>query len=199
MPAEAGPLLAELRREAEGMIATRAAEARAEAARIRDAAGAQRERRRAAAVGEREQLLAQRREAARAAVVQSTLHDVLTAREAFVTRAFAEAERQLDALAASPDLSARLAPLVAQALAFLDADDLRVRCAPPVRAAVQGALAAAGCAGASIEPDATVATGALLENAAGTVRVDATLAARLRRMRPTLAIAAVRQLEEATP
>ena len=199
MPAEAGPLLAELRREAERMIATRAAEARAEAARIRDTAAAQLERRRAAAVGEREQVLAQRREAARAAVVQSTLHDVLTARETFVTRVFAEAERQLDALAASPDLAARLAPLVAQALSFLDADDLRVRCAAPARAAVQAALVAAGCTGTPIESDATVATGAVLESAAGAVRVSATLAARLRRMRPTLAIDAIRQLEEAAP
>ncbi len=199
MPAEAGPLLAELQRDAERMMATRAAEARAEAARIRDSAAMQRERRRAASVGEREQMLAQRREAARAAVVQSTLHDVLTAREAFVTRAFAEAERQLDALSASPDLADRLAPLVAQALAFLDADDLRARCAAPARAAVQGALASAGCAGVPIELDATVATGAVLENAAGTVRVDATLAARLRRLKPTLAIDAVRQLEGATP
>lgn len=197
MPADAGPLLAELQREAESTIATRGAEARAEAARIRDTAVVRRERRRAVAVAEREQAQAQRREAARAAVVQSTLHDVLAARETFVGRVFVEAERQLDALATSPDLAARLAPLVAQAVSFLDAGDLRARCAPPVRAAVQAALVRAGCAGVAVAADATVATGVVLENAAGTARVDATLAALLRRMRPTLAIEAVRQLEEA--
>jgi vacuolar-type H+-ATPase subunit E/Vma4 len=196
MPAPAGPLLEQLRREAEAAIAERAAAAHAEAERIRETAAAQRARRCTTALAEREQALAREREEARARVAQSTVHDVLTARAAFLTRVFESAEHRLDALADAPDLADRLTPLFGEALPFLPADDLRARCRPGQRETVARALAAAGCGDAPIESDDAVPTGAVLENRAGTVRVDATLVARLRRMRATLAIDAVRAVEE---
>ena len=199
MPADAGPLLAQLRQEAGASIAEREAQARAEAMHIRDAAAAQRTRRRTAALAEQERVLAGRREAARARAAQSTVLEVLTARAAFISRVFDETERRLEALAGAPDLAARLAPLLVEALPFLADDDARVRCRPDLCDAVRGALAAAGRADTPIEMDQFVATGAILENAAGTVRVDATLVARLRRLRPTLAIEAVRAIEGAAP
>ncbi len=64
---------------------------------------------------------------------------------------------------------------------------------------MRDALAAAGRPDTPIEDDEAVATGAILENAARTVRVDATLVARLRRLRPTLAIEAVRAIEGTAP
>ncbi len=64
---------------------------------------------------------------------------------------------------------------------------------------MHGALTAAGRGDVPVEADESVPTGAMLEAADGTVRLDATLAARLRRMRPTLAIDAVRAAEETAP
>ncbi len=199
MSATAGPLLEQLGREAHAAIAEREAQARAEAAHIRDTAAAQRERRRATTLAEHERTLARQREDARARVAQSTVHDVLTARAAFLTRLFDEAARRLDSLASAPDLAARLTPLFVEALPFLAEDDARARCRPAVRTAVHDALAAAGRADMPIEDDDAVPTGAMFENGTGTVRVDATLVARLRRMRATLAIVAVHAIEDATP
>ena len=195
MPATAGPLLEQLRREADAAIADRVAQGRAEAERIRDTAAAQRARRRTTALAEQERALARERDASRARIAQSTVAAVLTARAEFLTRVFDEAERLLDALAGAPDLAARLTPLLAEALPFLAADDMRAHCRAAVRNAVHEALAAAGGRDAPIEMDESVPTGAILSNAAGTVRVDATLAARLRRMQATLAIDAVRAVE----
>jgi vacuolar-type H+-ATPase subunit E/Vma4 len=196
MPATAGPLLDQLRREADAAVAARTAQARAQADGIRDTAAAQRGHRRAALVAEREKALARQRAAERARVSQSTMHDVLTAREAFVARVFAEAERQLNALGGTAGLSARLAPLIAEALPFLDPDNARARCAAAVQPALRDALAAMGRGALPTEVDETVATGALFEDGTRTLRVDATLAARLRRMHRTLAIDVVRLVEE---
>lgn len=199
MPATAGPLLEQLRREADAAVAECTARASAEAERIRESAAAQRERRRATTVAAREQALAREREAARARAAQSTVQAVLTARAAFLDRVFEAAERRLEALAGAPDLAARLAPLIAEALPFLPADDTRVRCRPALRDAVGRALAAAGRGDAPVESDDSVPAGAVLEDAARTVRVDATLTARLQRMRAALAIDAVRAVEGTTP
>ncbi len=199
MPADAGPLLAQLRQEAEAAISERGAQARAEAARIRDTAAAQRARRRTAMLDEQERALARQREAARARAAQSTVREVLTARATFVTRVFDEAERRLEALAGTPDLAARLTPLFAEALPFLADDDARARCRPALHDAVRDALAAVGRADTPIEDDEAVATGAILENTARTVHIDATLIARLRRLRPALGIEAVRAIEGTAP
>ena len=199
MTATAGPLLDQLTREAAAAVAERAALGRAEADRIHDAAAAQRARRRATVVGERERALALEGEAERARIAQSTVRDVLTAREAFLARVFAEAERRLNAVAVAPDLAARLTPLLVEGLPFLDPADRHARCAAGLRQAVRDALIAAGHTEIEIETDEAVPTGAMLENATGTVRVDVTLTARLRRMRAMLAIVAVKAVEEMTP
>ena len=199
MPAPAGPLLDQLRRDATAAIAARAAEARAEAERIRDAAAVRRAHRRADAVAERERALSQQRDAARDAATQQTRGAVLGARAAWLDRVFAEVARQLEMLAGRPDLAQRLTPLLADALPFIETDATRVRCSGATRPAVTAALAALGGADTPVAIDDTVPLGAILEDERATVRVDATLAARLRRLRPTLSIDAVRMLEEAAP
>ncbi len=133
MPADAGPLLAQLGQEAAAAIAEREAQARAEATRIRETAEAQRTRRRTTTLGEQARVLARQREAERARAAQSTVREVLTARATFVTRVFDEAERRLEALAGTPDLAARLTPLFAEALPFLADEDARARCRPALR------------------------------------------------------------------
>lgn len=199
MPAPAGPLLDQLRRDATAAIAARAAEARAEAARIRDAAAARRARRRADAVADRERGLSRLRAAARDEATQQTRRAVLDARADYLERVFAEVARQLEMLGGRPDLAQRLTPLLADALPFIETAETRVRCSRAAGPAVEAALAALGCAGAPVAIDDTVPLGAILEDARATVRVDATLAARLHRLRPTLSIDAVRMLEEAAP
>lgn len=197
MTGPAGPLLEQLRHDADAAIAARRAGARAEAERVAADATAERAHRRATVLGEREHAQALRREAELAAVTQATVRGVLDARAAFLDRAFAAADAQLAALALAPDVAARLrAPLV-EALPFVDPADVRVRCAPALGKAVAGVLAAAGAVDAPIIEDESVPVGAMLEDAAGRVRVDATFAARLHRLRPELAIHAVRLVEDA--
>jgi vacuolar-type H+-ATPase subunit E/Vma4 len=195
MPAPTGPLLDELQRDAQAGIAARTDAARAEAARIRDIAAAHRERRRAQAVAERERALATRRESARAEAGEATLGRVLTARDAFLGRVFAETEQRLNALAAAEDLPRRLAPLLADALPFVEGDEPRARCAGSARAAVAAALVLLGRADLPIATDDAVPLGAVLERGDRSMRVVATLVARMERMRPTLAIEAVREID----
>jgi vacuolar-type H+-ATPase subunit E/Vma4 len=102
-------------------------------------------------------------------------------------------------MVAAPDFAARLEPILAEALPFVAGNDTRARCAPAAEAAVRAALAGAGRGDAEVIPDGTVAAGAILENADGAMRVDATLAARLRRLRPELSIEAVRLAEDGRP
>lgn len=195
MPVEAGPLLEQLRRDADHAIAERSATARAEADRVLQAAAAQRERRRAATVGERERALGLERDAARAQIAQETMRAPLESREAFVARVFAAAERQLAGLAADPDLARRLTPIVGEAVPYLPAGEIRVRCSTAAAAAVQAAMAALGLAPAPVVIDDSVPLGAMLEHVDGTVRVDATFVARLRRMAQALSIQAVHAIE----
>jgi len=195
VPAEAGPLLEQIGRDAAATAAARLADARAEADRVTTAAATRRERQRVDAVGERERALARQRESAQAEVAQQTLLGVLTARAVFLDRVFAAAERELQALERAPDLAQRLAPLLADALPFVDAAAVHVRCATAARAAVEAALASLGRPDTTITVDDAVPLGALIENRAATVRVDATFGARLRRLRPTLQIEAVHLLE----
>ncbi len=195
MPAEAGPLLDRLRRDAEVAIAERTAAAHAEAEALHDRAAARRDRRRVEAVAERERTLGAQRETARAEAGEATLSRVLTARDAFLGRVFAETEHQLNAMADAPDLAQRLSPMLAEALPFVEDDAPHARCAERVRGAVAAAFARLGRGDVPIARDDELAVGAVLENRDGAVRVDATLVARMRRLRPTLAIEAVRQLE----
>ncbi|MHB1861565.1 MAG: V-type ATP synthase subunit E family protein [Gemmatimonadaceae bacterium] len=195
MPGEASPLLERLRRDADHAIAERSAAARAEADRVLQDAAAQRERQRAAAVGERERALGLERDAARARVAQETIRAPLESREAFLARVFAAAELQLAGLAAAPDLARRLAPIVGEALPYLPVGQIRVRCSTAAAPAVQAAIAALGLAPAAAVIDESVPLGAMLEHVDGTVRVDATFVARLRRMAPALSIDAVHAIE----
>ena len=198
MPDLAGPLLEQLHRDADSTIAERTAQAHAEAVRIRDFAAAQRAHRRDVAMAEREREIARERGAARDAVAQSTVNDVLTARAAFLDRVFVRAETALDAIAAAPGFPRRLAPLLTDALRFVEAGEMQVRCAATSASAVRAILLDAGRGEVPVVVDDLVPAGAIVENASGTLRVDATFAALLRRRRPVVSIEAVR-LMEATP
>jgi vacuolar-type H+-ATPase subunit E/Vma4 len=199
MPAGSGPLLAQLRQDAAATVTARIADAHAEASRILATATTKRDRHRADVVSERERALARLREAARAETTQQTLVGVLTARAAFLDCVFAAGERRLEALAGAPDLSTRLRPLLAEALPFVDAAEAQGRCSGAARAAVAAALAALGRADMPIAVDDALPLGAIIRSRDGTVRVDATFGARLRRLRPTLSIEAVHLIEAPVP
>jgi vacuolar-type H+-ATPase subunit E/Vma4 len=201
MPAPAGPLLERLQRDADQAIAQLLAAAEQEATRVRDDASARRARQRAAAVSGCEADLARQREAARNAAEQSTVQDALSARAAFLDRVFERTGLLLEDLPRTADFAQRVAPLLADALPFVNAGELRVRCAPASADAVRAALAAAGAAGANLIIDDTIPAGAVVGDATDTVQVDATFAARMRRLRPVLSIQAARLIEagEETP
>jgi vacuolar-type H+-ATPase subunit E/Vma4 len=196
MPVSAGPLLDQLRRDADARVTERTAQARADAEHIRDVAATQRAHRRAAAIAARERELAGQREAERNAAAQSTVHDVLAARGQFLERVFARTQTVLNAMPAAPGFERRLTPLLTDALRFVDAGEARVRCAADSQPAVRAILQTLGTASMPVVVDATVPAGAVVENATGTVRVDATFTALLQRVRPLAAIEAVRLAEQ---
>ena len=195
MPAPAGPLLERLHRDADQAIAQLLAAAEQDAARIRADADARRTRHRSAAVAACEADLTRQRDAARHAAEQGTVRGVLLARAAFLDRVFERADALLNELPRNADFARRLTPLLVDALPFVEGAGARVRCAPACTEGVRAALGAAGAGPTDVVADDRIPAGAVVENAAGDVRVDATFAARLRRLRPALAIDAVRAIE----
>src|ERR1019366_2644842 len=104
MPAHAGPLLDQIRRDAAAAAAARVAAAHAEAERLDAETAARVVHRRAAAIADRERAGASALEAARAETSQRVSRETLSSRAAALDRIFAAALLQMQALAAHPRL-----------------------------------------------------------------------------------------------
>jgi vacuolar-type H+-ATPase subunit E/Vma4 len=166
-------LLARLEREAEAEITRVAAEGHAAAAAITASAADALARRQEEALAQREE---SRREAVERAVA-TTRHAarqrVLAARAQFLIRVFAQLEKALPGIAATPAYRSALSRDLARARAFLGGQPGAIRRAP---------------------------TGGLrLVTADGRLEVDVTLAGRMERLRPRLALEALAALGGGLP
>lgn len=185
-------LLSALRQEAdrteEGLLTS----ARDEAARLRAEAIARVEHRCAEAIATREAELRAAAEVARARAQQAAAVRVVEARDSCLERIFRATEDSLARALDSPDYATAPGALATEALAYLSGVAVVVRCRTPlvdkVRAAVPDSPDVA------VVPDDTVAPGVVVEASDGSVIVDNTVGARLRRMRPWLSIEVLERL-----
>jgi vacuolar-type H+-ATPase subunit E/Vma4 len=199
MPAHAGPLLEQIRRDAAAAADARAAAARAEAERMDAETMARMAHRRGAAITDRERSNVSALETTRAETSQRVRRETLASRAAALDRIFAAALLQLPALTSHPRLGAVLGPALADALTYLPDGAVTVRCPPEVAGTVRAALAELGRDAITVREDGGVPLGAIVESADGAMAVDATFLRRLARERPRLAIAITRQLEATPP
>jgi vacuolar-type H+-ATPase subunit E/Vma4 len=185
-------LLDTLERDAAGEAARLISRAEQEAGEIHARAEAEQHRRRAEATGRIE--AEGRREVARAAAAASRrfLESRLRERARVLDRIFSEAAVELGA--ASPDRYRALLPgLIDETLRFLAGAPAVLTCRPEIAAEVEGALPGESWVTAHASSDA--AAGILGQSADGSVVVDETLPALLRRRQAELAIALAVRLE----
>lgn len=179
-------LLSALKLEADRTVEQLLASARDEAARHRADAAERVERRCAEAIASREAELKATTEVARVRAQRAAAVRVVQARDVFLERVFRTTEDALARALDSPDYATAPGGLVAEALAYVSGIPVVVRCrtslAEKVRVAVQHSP------DVSVVPDDTVPPGVLVEATDGSVIVDNTVGARLRRMRPSLSI-----------
>ncbi|MFI5310995.1 MAG: V-type ATP synthase subunit E family protein [Gemmatimonadales bacterium] len=197
MPAQAGPLLEQIRRDAAASAEARVTTARAEAERTRSEARERSGRNRALALAARERALAGALDAARAEASQRVSRETLASRAAALDRIFTAAAALLQTLAADPRLGAALGKVIADALTYLPDGPATVRAPAPVVAAVRGILTASGRDAVAVRVDDSVALGAIVESTDGAVAIDVTFARQLERARKRLSIAIMRKLEPA--
>ena len=185
-------LLDTLERDAAGEAARLISRAEQEAGAIHARAETEPRRRRAEVTGRIE--AEGRREVARAAAAASRrfLESRLRERARVLDRIFSEAALELGT--AGPDRYRALLPgLIGETLRFLAGAPAVVTCRPEIAAEVEAALPAESCVTARASSDA--AAGILGQSADGSVVVDDTLPAMLRRRQAELAIALAVRLE----
>jgi len=178
-------LLAALEREARASADQITAEARHEADAIVAAGQAElAERRRSA----RQAAEVRARAAADLTLAQATRdgrRDVLLARERLLDRVFAAAERLLPGAIERQDYLATLAARVADASRCIGENAGTLGCPPALEQPLQ--RIAAGLPGLAVALDAGVGAGFVLNSSDGTITVEDTLEARLRRDHAALA------------
>lgn len=130
-----------------------------------------------------------------AAARQQARAEELAARRALVGRILARAEALVPELAATPEYRARVPGHAAEALTYLEGLRPVLRCSPALAALLEP-LARDGV---TLAPDAAVPPGVLAEAHDGSVRVDNTLAARLRRLEARLTVELLRAAEGESP
>jgi vacuolar-type H+-ATPase subunit E/Vma4 len=186
-------LLSALRQEADRTVEQLLGSARDDAARLRAEAAARVEHRCAEAVAAREAELKASADVARARAQRTAAVRVVQARDAFLERIFHATDDALTRALESPEYASAPGALAAEALEYLSGVPVVVRCrrslADKVRAAVREAPEV------SVVPDDTVPPGVVVEATDGSVIVDNTVGARLRRMRPSLAIEVLEHVE----
>jgi vacuolar-type H+-ATPase subunit E/Vma4 len=131
-----------------------------------------------------ERLIAAAREAAR--------RQVLSARERMLDRVFRAAEERLAEFARSEAYVSRLAEDLAEARSYLGEAPAVVRCAPELSARVRAVIV--DQTGLSVEEQPHAEPGFVLVAADGSVEVESTLTARLKRLRPVLSIEVLERL-----
>ena len=167
--------------------------ARAEAEQITREAGVRAEARRAARLAERERELRARAAGALEAARREAVRRHLMARATVLERIFARVRQLLLEAAATVPRSSLGADLT-RALGCLGGRPAVVRCHPQVAASIRDLVA--GLPVTSVVPDPRV-SGLLVTAEDGSIEVDASLATRLDRLRPQLAIELLRDLEPA--
>jgi vacuolar-type H+-ATPase subunit E/Vma4 len=179
-------LLSALRQEAERTVEQLLTAAREEAARLRTDAVARVEHRCAEAIATREAELKAAAEVARARAQRAAAVGMVQARDACLERIFSATDDALAQALDSPDYATAPGRLATEALAYVSGVPVVVKCraslADKVRVVVQHWRDVA------VVPDDTVAPGVWIEAIDGSVIIDNTVGARLRRMRPLLSI-----------
>jgi vacuolar-type H+-ATPase subunit E/Vma4 len=199
MPAAAGPLFDQLRRDAAERAEQRRHDARAEAAGAATAAREAAAERRATAVTGHARTSASALENARADVAQRVRRETLEARAAALDRVFDAAAAAAHGLGGHPRLPAAITRSITRAIAFLPDGPVTVRCAAGSADLVRRALAGLGRTTDDVRVDDTLPLGVRVETADGSIGVDETFGHLLARARPRLAIALARRLEGQSP
>jgi vacuolar-type H+-ATPase subunit E/Vma4 len=166
--------------------------ARAEADAIRASADARTSQRIAEAYAAREAGLRQSLDAKRSRALTASRVRVLQARTCFIDQVLAAAEAELPGVLERSASVEPLTRLCAEALEYFPAGAARIR----LRAALARRLSGNSWGAVEVGVDDTVPEGVIVESLDGSVRVDNTLAARLHRRRPELAITLLRAASE---
>jgi len=185
-------LLAALEADARAQADRVLTDARAAAQRIAQEAEERVARRREQVLEDRGRELRSAAEGALAEARRRGRCAALTARDQLLERVFDAAREQLPAAIERPDYRAALPGVLAEALAALgDEAKVTVRCAPSLKADL---CRAAGSPAPTVSADPKVGAGFTAATADGDVQIDATLEARLVRLRPLLAIQLLAEL-----
>ncbi|HXQ30143.1 MAG TPA: V-type ATP synthase subunit E family protein [Gemmatimonadales bacterium] len=179
-------LLAALEREATARAESVLAAAQAEADRVRQDGDALVARRRAEALRAREADLRGAVEAALGDARRASQLAVLEARARFLDRVFERARALFPSAVASAAYRAALPGHVAEALTALGDEPAVIRCPEPLVSAVRAAVDTA--AQVRIQGDPAAPAGLTAVSTDGAIEVDNTLAGRLDRLRPALAL-----------
>ena len=159
-------------------------DARAEAMAIRAAADARVQQRIADAGATRESELRSVLDARRARARHEARIHVLRVRAQFMNRVFQAAETSLPGILDHDASQETLTRLCQEALDFFPPSGARIRCPRTLACRVAKAVP-----GAAVVVDDDVPEGVIVESLDGQSRIDNTLEARLRRLRPELSIA----------
>lgn len=188
-------LLTHLHDETRSRAETVRSEAVERARALREAAAAEHARGLERGVAERERALASASQARLAEARHQASEAVLAARARLLGRVRAAVELELERVAREPTYHTRLADELDGALALVPPPAV-VRCPPALEPAMSAAVRALGGAPEAlvIRPDPSCGAGFVLAAADGSVRVDATLSARLERAWPELSIELLRRL-----
>lgn len=190
------PLLAALEREADAEIARVREDAQARMAELTEAAERRMAARRQMTLGRREAEARAELERALAGTRQAARAQVLNTRGALLERLFARLRADLSDVAASAPYRARLAGQLKTLMRFTGDQPVTVRCNPGLAATLRSVLRTNGAGNGRphLQPDRHIAAGFSLTTQSGALEVDATLENRLERMRPRLALEALRML-----
>lgn len=189
-------LLAGLERAAEAEITQVVTEARAQAAALTAQAEQRIARRRQAALGHQESEGRAAMERALAGARRVARERALLARAHLLDRFFAALRKTLPALAATSEYRAALARDVARTLAFAGGQKAVIHCAPALATQMRRLVKTNGRL--AIKADPRIAAGFKVQTQDGGLEVDGTLEGRAQRLRPRLALEALKALGAAT-
>lgn len=187
-------LLETLSRDAEAEAGRVLAEARAEAARIRAEARAAVTERCVRAIAALEPELRADVDARRARARREASIEVLRARSRFLDRIFADASAAFPGALSDPTRSATVEFLVTEALAFFPGTLVTIRCRTGLAAVVTKATESTDSV--TVVAADSVPEGIIVEARDGSARIENTLEARLRQLRPLLSIELLAAVEE---
>lgn len=187
-------LLASLERETDTEIARVREEAQARVAELTYAAEQRMTARREQALGRREVTARAELERALAGARETVRTETLNARAALLERLFAHLRAGLSDVAASAAYRARLGGQVKALMRFAGNQPVTLRCDPALAATLRSLFTTNGAGNGRphIEPDRHIAAGFSLTTTG--LEIDATLETRLERLRPRLALEALRML-----